>query len=92
MFTFKSKKMTLPLTISLVLALLAPVIAQAELGGSGSTAARDAAAQREAKERKLEQKKQKAAEAQKAAETQGGAAPAEESKPAETQGEKPAAQ
>ena len=92
MFNFKSKKMTLPLTFCLVLALLAPALAQAELGGSGSTASRDAAAQMEAKERKLEKKRQKEAEAKKAAEAQQGQ-PAETQTPPEgQQQDKPAAQ
>jgi hypothetical protein len=92
MFNFKSKKFTLPLYVCMLLVLLAPVLAQAELGSSGGTAARDAAEQRAAKERKLEKKKQKEAEANKGSEAQQGTAPAEESKPAETQGEQPAAQ
>ena len=77
MFTFKSKKMLLTLFLCVISALLVPAIAQAELGGSGSTAARDVAAQRAAKERKLEKKKQEA-EAKKAAEGQ-------QVQPAETQ-------
>ncbi len=72
MMTLKLKKMTLPLIICITSALLMPALAQAELGGSGGTAARDAAAQREAKEKKLELKRQKAAEAQKAAESAQG--------------------
>lgn len=86
MITFKK---ILPLYICLLLALLTPPLAQAELGGSGSTAARDVAAQREAKERKLAEKKRKAEEAKKGAEAQ----PAETQAPTEGQPqEKPAAQ
>jgi hypothetical protein len=91
MFNFRSKRVTLPVTMCLVLALLTPVLAQAELGGSGNTAARDIAAQREAQERKLEKKRQKAEEAKKAAEAQQGQ-PAEAQQPVEPQQEKPAVQ
>jgi cell division protein FtsB len=91
MLNFKSKKIILPLYFCLLSALLFPAVTQAELGGSGSTAARDAAAQKEAKERKLEKKKQEA-EAKKSAETQQGQ-PAETQTPAEgQQQDKPAAQ
>ncbi len=90
MFTFKSKKMLLTLAFCVVSALLVPAIAQAELGGSGSTAARDVAAQRAAKERKLEKKKQEA-EAKKAAEAHGGQ-PAETQTPAVEPKAEPAAQ
>ncbi len=90
MLNFKSKKITLPLYFCVLVALLSPVIAQAELGASGGTAARDAAAQRAAKERKLEKNKQEA-EAKKAAEDQQ-AQPAVVEQPAEGQPEKPAAQ
>jgi hypothetical protein len=89
MLHFKSKKMILPLYFCLLSALLSPALTQAELGGSGSTAARDVAAQRAAKEIKLEKKK-KDAEAKKAAEAQQGQ-PAETQQPAEGQQEKPAA-
>jgi uncharacterized MAPEG superfamily protein len=91
MFRIKSKKILLPLAICVLSALLAPALAQAELGGSGNTAARDIAAQREAQERKLEKKRQKAEEAKKAAEGQQGQ-PAETQAPAEGQSEKPAAE
>lgn len=91
MLNFISKKMTVPVLICFLSVLLTPVLAQAELGGSGSTAARDAAEQRAARERKLEKKKLKDAEAKKAGETQQGQ-PAETQQPAEPQQEKPAAQ
>jgi len=87
---FKSKKITLPLFLGILLALLSPALAQAELGGSGNTAARDIAAQREAQERKLEKKKQ-ATEAKKAAQAQQKE-PAETVAPTEGQPEKPAGQ
>lgn len=90
MLHFKSKKMLLTLFFCVLSVLLVPTIAQAELGGSGSTAARDAAEQKAAKERKLEKKRLKE-EAKKAAETQQGQ-PAETQTPAEGQQEKPAAQ
>ncbi|ESS66469.1 hypothetical protein MGMO_191c00030 [Methyloglobulus morosus KoM1] len=77
MFNFKSKKMLLTLFFCVLAALIVPTMAQAELGGSGSTAARDVAAQRAEKERKLEKKKHEA-EAKKAAGAQQG-------QPAETQ-------
>lgn len=90
MFNFKSKKITLPLYFCVLSALLSPVLAQAELGGSGGLAADQAAEQRAAKEKKLEQKK-KAAEAKKAGEVHHGQ-PAETQTPTEGQQEKPAAQ
>ncbi len=90
MFNFKSKKIILPLFFSVLLALLSAPLAHAELGGSGGSAARDAAEQRAAKERKLEQKK-KDAEAKKAAEAQQGQ-PATTQPPVEVNQEKPAAQ
>jgi uncharacterized MAPEG superfamily protein len=90
MFTFKSKKMLLTLFLCVISTLLVPAIAQAELGGSGSTAARDVAAQRAAKAEKAEKKKQEA-EAKKAAEAQQGQ-PAETQTPADSQQEKPAVQ
>jgi len=89
MFNFKSKKMLLTLFFCVFSALLVPTIAQAELGGSGSTAARDVAAQRAAKERKLERKKQEA-EAKKAAEAPHGQ-PAESQTPATEPKEEPTA-
>ena len=90
MFKFKIKKIALPLCFCVLAALLFPALAQAELGGSGGTAARDAAEQRAAKEKKLE-KKRLEAEAKKAAE---GQQPATTQQPVETQPqqEKPAAQ
>jgi hypothetical protein len=91
MLNIQSKKMTLPLTFCLVLALLVPALAQAELGGSGSSAARDAAEQKAAKERKLEKKRLKEAEAKKAAETQVEQ-PAETQTPAVEPKAEPAAQ
>jgi uncharacterized membrane protein YdbT with pleckstrin-like domain len=90
MFHIKSQKITLPLFLGILLALLTPVLVQAELGGSGDTAARDRAAQREAQERKLEKKK-KAAEAKKEAEDKQKE-PAETVAPTEGQPEKPAGQ
>jgi hypothetical protein len=89
MFTFKSKKMLVTLFFCVISALLVPAIAQAELGGSGSTAARDVAAQKAAKELKLEKKK-KHAEAKKAAEAQQGQ-PTETQTPAVEPKEEPAA-
>jgi hypothetical protein len=86
----KSKKMILPLCLSVLMALLSPALVQAELGGSGNTAARDVAAQRAAKELKLEKKK-KEAEAKKAAEGQQSQ-PADTQAPAAGQPEKPAAE
>jgi hypothetical protein len=90
MLQIKSKKITLPLYVCLLSALLSPVLAQAELGGSGGKAARDAAEQRAAREEKAEKRKHEA-EAKKAAEAQQGQ-PAETQTPAEGQQEKPAAQ
>jgi cell division protein FtsB len=90
MFKFKLKKMLLTLFFCVLSALLVPPIAQAELGGSGSTAARDATAQKAAKERKLEKKRLKEAEAKKAAETQQGQ-PAETQAPATEPKQEPAA-
>ena len=90
MLQIKSKKITLALYFCVLSALLSPVLAQAELGGSGSTAARDVAAQRAAKAEKIEKKKQQA-EAKKAAEAEQ-VQPAEAQIPAESQQEKPAAQ
>ena len=88
MLNFKSKKIILTLYFCVLSALLFPAITQAELGGSGSKAANEAAEQRAARERKLEKKKQ-AAEAKKSAEAQ----PAETQTPAEgQQQDKPAAQ
>lgn len=90
MFNFKSKKMILPLYFCVLSALLSPALTQAELGGSGSTAARDVAAQRAAKAEKAEKRKHEA-EAKKAAEAQQGQ-PTEVQQPSEGQQEKPAAQ
>jgi hypothetical protein len=91
MFHIKSKKIALPLFLGILLALLTPVLVQAELGGSGDTAARDRAAQREAQERKLEKKRQKAEEAKKEVEGKQKE-PAETVAPTEGQPEKPAGQ
>jgi hypothetical protein len=90
MLRFKSKKITLPLSICLLTALLSPALAQAELGGSGGKAARDAAEQRAVREEKIEKRKQEA-EAKKAAESQQ-AQPVEAQTPTEGQQEKPAVQ
>lgn len=90
MLRFKSKKITLPLTICLLAALLTPALAQAELGGSGGKAARDAAEQRAVREEKIEKRKQEA-EAKKAAESQQ-AQPVEAQTPTEGTQERPAAQ
>lgn len=90
MLRFKSKKITLPLSICVLTALLSPALAQAELGGSGGKAARDAAEQRAVREEKIEKRKQEA-EAKKAAESQQ-AQPAEAQTPTEGQPEKPAVQ
>lgn len=71
MFPFKSKKMTLALSVCVMSMLLAPVITQAETS-TGSTAARQAAdqkaalAKKAAVQQKLAEEKQKAAEPQKA--------------------------
>ncbi|MEQ1560157.1 MAG: hypothetical protein ABL933_14640 [Methyloglobulus sp.] len=86
MFNFKSKKMLMPLFFGVVSVLLAPTLAQAELGGSGSKAANEAAEQRAARERKVEKKKHDA-EAKKAAEGQ----PTETQTPAVEPKEEPAA-
>ncbi len=87
----KSKKFTLPLYFCLLSALLSPALTQAELGGSGGKAARDAAEQRAAREQKLEKRKHDA-EAKKAAEAQQEQ-PAVTQTPAEgQQQDKPAAQ
>lgn len=77
MLHFKSKKIILPLCFCVLSALLFPALTQAELGGSGSKAANQAAEQRAVKAEKAEKRKQEA-EAKKAAEAQQG-------KPAETQ-------
>lgn len=69
--------------------LLIPAMVQAELGGSGSTAARDAAEQRAAVQRKLEKKRLKEEGAKKADVAQEVVAPAEEPAPADIQKEKP---
>jgi hypothetical protein len=90
MLHFKSKKMILPLYFCVLSALLSPALTQAELGGSGGTAARDVAAQRAVKAEKAEKRK-KEAEAKKAAEAQQGK-PVETQTPAEGQQEKPVAQ
>lgn len=91
MLNIKSKRITLVLFLGMLSLLITPALVQAELGGSGSTAARDAAEQKAAKERKLEKKRQKEAEAKKAAEAQT-AQPAETAQPAQDQAEKPATQ
>lgn len=89
MLNLKLKKTTASLLITVLLAMVIPSIAQAELGGSGGTAARDAAEQRAARERKLEKKKQKEAEAKAAAQGQQGEG-VEAQQPAATTQEKPA--
>ena len=91
MLNFKSKKFILPLYFCVLSALLFPAITHAELGGSGSKAASDAAEQRATQERRHEKKK-KEAEAKKSAESQQGQ-PAETPTPAEGQPQdKPAAE
>jgi hypothetical protein len=69
MISLKSNKTLLALFFCVLSALLVPAIAQAELGGSGSKAANEAAEQRAAKAEKAEKRKQHA-EAKKAAEAQ----------------------
>lgn len=91
MLSFKSNKIILAACFCILSALLFPTLAQAELGGSGSTAARDAAEQRAAKERKLE-KKRLAEEAKKAAEGQQSAPTEATQQPPAAEPEKPAAQ
>jgi hypothetical protein len=81
MFTFKSKQIFLPLLLCLTGLVLSPVTAQAELGGSGSKAANQAAEQRAAREKREALKKQEA-EAKQATETQQ-TQPAEAQQPAE---------
>lgn len=90
MFTFKSKKIILPLFLSVLSALLSPALTQAESYGTGNIAAIRAAEQKAALAKKAEKRK-KEAEAKMAAEAQQGK-PAEVQQPAEGQQEKPAAQ
>lgn len=85
MLSFKSKKMTIPVIFSLVAALLAPTLAQAELGGSGATAARQAREQRAVAQKKREERKQEQEAAKKTVEAVQETAPAEKSKPVEPQ-------
>jgi hypothetical protein len=91
MLQIKSKKIILPLYLCLLSALLTPTLAQAELGGSGGKAARDAAEQRAARAEKLEKKKQQA-EAKKSGEAQQEQSGETPTPPAEGQQEKPAVQ
>jgi hypothetical protein len=90
MLTIKSKKNILPLYFCVLSTLLFPAVTHAELGGSGSKAAMEAAEQRAAKERKLEKKKLEA-EAKKNSGAQQ-TPPAEVQIPAGGQPEKPAVQ
>lgn len=71
MLYIKPNKMTLPLCLCAVLALLSPVLAQAETSyESGEISASRAADQRAALAKKAEARKKRAAERQKAAEVQ----------------------
>jgi hypothetical protein len=92
MLNFKSKKMTLPLFLSLLIALLAPVLTQAEPYGTGDIASTRAEEQRAAIAKRKERiKKEKEAEAKKAAEAPQ-AKPSEAQQPSDGQKEEPAAQ
>jgi hypothetical protein len=91
MLQIKSKKITLPLYLCLLSALLSPALAQAELGGSGGKAARDAAEQRAARAEKLEKKKHQS-EAKKSGEAQQEQPGETQTPPAEGQQEKPTVQ
>lgn len=69
MLSIKSIKMSLPLCLCAILALLSPVLTQAEESyESGGISATRAAEQRAALAHKAEERKKKAAEKQKAAE------------------------
>ncbi len=69
MFRFKSKKMTLALSVCIMSMLLSPVLTHAEATGTGSTAARQAADQKAALAKKAAAQQKLAEEKQKAAET-----------------------
>ncbi|MDA1342498.1 MAG: hypothetical protein O2966_01175 [Proteobacteria bacterium] len=69
MLSIKSIKMSLPLCVCAILALLSPALTQAEEAyESGRISSARAAEQRAALARKAEERKEKAAEKQKAAE------------------------
>jgi hypothetical protein len=90
MLKLKVKKIAWPVFFCLFAGLTLPSISQAELGGSGGTAARDAAEQKANKAKKLE-KKRLEAEAKKAGDAQQ-APPAETQPQPEATEQKPAAQ
>jgi hypothetical protein len=70
MLSIKSIKMSLPLCVCAILALLSPTLTQAEEAyESGGISSTRAAEQRAALAHKAEERKKKAAEKQKAAET-----------------------
>jgi hypothetical protein len=92
MLNFKSKKITLPLFLSVLLALLFPTLTLAEPYGTGDIASTRAEEQRAAIAKRKERiKKEKEEAAKKAAETQPGK-PTEAPIPAGDEQEKPAAQ
>lgn len=91
MLNFKSKKIMLLLYFCALVTLILPSLSQAELGGSGSKAANEAAEQRATREKKLEKRKQEA-EAKKAAEAQLGQPAQTETPPEGQQQDKPATQ
>ena len=68
MFHFKSKKMTLALSVCVMSMLFAPVVTQAETS-TGSTAARQAADQKAALAKKAAERQKAIEEKQKAVET-----------------------
>ncbi|WP_411727609.1 hypothetical protein [Methyloglobulus sp.] len=83
MLYIKSNKITLPLCLCVILALLSPVLTQAEATyESGDIAATRAADQRAALAKKAEERKKRAAERQKAAEAQKDAEGQKENAPA----------
>jgi hypothetical protein len=70
MFRFKSKKMTLALSVCVMSMLLSPALTYAEATGTGSTAARQAADQKAALAKKAADRQKAEEEKQKAAKTQ----------------------
>jgi len=91
MLHIKSKKITFPFLLGLLITLLTPALTQAEeTYGTGSIAATRAAEQRAAIAKRAEKRK-KEAEAKKATEAQQGQ-PTESQYPAEGEQEKQAAQ
>lgn len=70
MFRFKSKKMTLALSVCVMSMLLSPALTHAESTGTGSTAARQAADQKAALAKKAAERQKAAEEKQKAEATE----------------------